>query len=213
MTVKDFFSFRKNRFFWVNILLMIILVVLLVYGTFYGLDKYTRHGQSVQVPGVKGLSVKEAQSIFKQQGLKAEVSDSNYVKQLTPGSILEQNPAEGMRVKKGRIIYLTINTLNVPLQTVPDVADNSSLRQAQAKLLAAGFKLTAEEYILGERDWVYGVKYNRRELEPGEKVPIGATLTLLVGRGMTDTREVLEYEKVIVAEESAPEPVVDDSWF
>ena len=40
------------------------------------------------------------------------------------------------RVKEGRIIYLTINAINIPLQAVPDVADNSSLRQAEARILA-----------------------------------------------------------------------------
>lgn len=194
---------------------MIAVVCVLIFGVLYGLDVYTRHGQSVLVPDVKGMSVEEAKKIFKNQGLRGEVIDSNYVKELTPGKVLEQNPAQGMRVKDGRVVYLTINTLSVPLQTVPDVADNSSLRQAQAKLLAAGFKLTEEEYIIGERDWVYGVKYKGRELKVGEKAPIGSTLTLMVGQGMENPNPIFynDEEEVIISEGSAPEAVVDDSWF
>ena len=54
---------------------------------------------------------------------------------------------------------MTINTLNTPLQEVPDVADNSSVRQAEARLLAAGFRLTNNDSIPGEKDWVYEVRY------------------------------------------------------
>ena len=57
------------------------------------------------------------------------------------------------------MVYLTINALDIPLQEVPDVADNSSVRQAEARLLAAGFRLTNNDSIPGEKDWVYAVKY------------------------------------------------------
>ena len=85
-------------------------------------------------------------------------------------------------MKEGRTVYLTVNTLDVPLRAIPDVADNSSLRQAQAKLLNAGFKLNQIQLVNGEKDWVYGVKYQGRQLAAGEKIPLGASLTLMVGR-------------------------------
>ena len=121
--------------------------------------------------------------MFRNRGLVCIVSDSSYVKTLPAGCILEYNPAAGQKVKEGRTIYLTINTIEVPLHIVPDVADNSSLRQAEARILASGFKLAEIQYIPGEKDWVYGVKYKGRQLSIGEKVPTGAVLTLMVGDG------------------------------
>ena len=47
MTIKDFFSFRQNRFFWANILAMAVVVVGLLFGVLKGLDIYTRHGEAV----------------------------------------------------------------------------------------------------------------------------------------------------------------------
>ena len=128
------------------------------------------------------------------------------------GSILELNPSAGQKVKEGRTIYLTINTLDVPLRLVPDVADNSSVRQAQAKILAAGFKLSENELISGEKDWVYGVKYKGRQLNMGDKVPVGATLTLLVGDGET---QVQDSDSLEIVEDAAGTTDVstDDSWF
>ena len=102
--------------------------------------------------------------------------------------------------------------MDVPLRLVPDVADNSSVRQAQAKILAAGFKLSENELISGEKDWVYGVKYKGRQLNMGDKVPVGATLTLLVGDGET---QVQDSDSLEIVEDAAGTTDVstDDSWF
>ena len=54
MTIKEFFSFKANRFFWINIIAMVVVAVLIVVGTLKGLDIYTRHGEAVIVPDVKG---------------------------------------------------------------------------------------------------------------------------------------------------------------
>lgn len=213
MTIKEFFSFKANRFFWVNIIAMVVVAVLIVFGALKGLDIYTRHGQAVVVPDVKGMSVSEAEKMFRDQGLTYVVSDSNYVKNKPSGIILDLNPSVGQKVKEGRTIYLTINTLSTPLCVVPDVADNSSVRQAQAKLMAAGFKLTENRMVSGEKDWVYGVIYQGRQLQIGDKAPIGATLTLMVGDGVqsagADSVDMVE-DTAISADDSGAE---DDSWF
>ncbi|MCM0341749.1 PASTA domain-containing protein [Bacteroides fragilis] len=213
MTIKEFFSFKANRFFWVNIIAMVVVAVLIVFGALKGLDIYTRHGQAVVVPDVKGMSISEAEKMFRDQGLTYVVSDSNYVKNKPSGIILDLNPSVGQKVKEGRTIYLTINTLSTPLCVVPDVADNSSVRQAQAKLMAAGFKLTENRMVSGERDWVYGVIYQGRQLQIGDKAPIGATLTLMVGDGVqsagADSVDMVE-DAAISADDSGTE---DDSWF
>ncbi len=212
MTIKEFFSFKTNKYFWLNLIAMVAVVILLLFGVLKWLDVYTRHGEAVVVPDVKGMTVGEAEMLLRNHGLVCVVSDSNYVKNKPAGSILELNPSAGQKVKEGRTIYLTINTLDAPLRLVPDVADNSSVRQAQAKILAAGFKLSESELISGEKDWVYGVKYKGRQLNMGDKVPVGATLTLLVGDGET---QVQDSDSLEIVEDAAGTTDVstDDSWF
>lgn len=216
MTFKEFFSLRKNSVLWLNLLAMVLVVVGLIYGVLAGLDAYTRHGQAVVVPDVKGMDVKEAAEVFRAKKLACAVVDSTYVKELRAGSILDYNPSAGQKVKEGRVIYLTINTLNIPLCQVPDVADNSSLRQAEARLLVSGFKLEKIDTVPGEKDWVYGVKYRERLLQMGEKVPTGAALTLMVGNG----KDSLQVDSVALEEQlplegkSAEQSAGDDeSWF
>lgn len=211
ISLKDFFSFKKNRFFWLNLLAMILVVIGAIWGTLHWLDVYTHHGQSVTVPNVKGLPLKEAENEIIKQKLNAIAIDSNYVKGMPAGAVLEQNPEGNSKVKEGRTIYLTINTADVPKIVIPDIIDNSSYRQADARLRAMGFKLTAPEMIEGEKDWVYGVKYKDKQLLTGDRIPRESVLTLCIGSGdMLDTDSLLRDSTIVIEEQPA---AVDESWF
>ena len=217
MTIKEFFSFRQNKLFWINIAAMIVVAGGCLFGVLKALDTYTRHGEAVVVPDVKGLSLTDAQKMFAERGLKAVVADSSYVKNLPAGCVLDYNPVAGQRVKQGRTVYLTINTLSTPLQEVPDVADNSSVRQAEARLLAAGFRLTNNDSIPGEKDWVYAVKYKGDSLAIGAKVPVGATLTLVIGNGDGEPMptDSLSVDSLGVSQTPQPagETLEEEDWF
>lgn len=215
MTIKEFFSFRANRFFWLNLLAMPVVLVLAVVLTLKWLDAYTHHGEAVIVPDVRHKSVAEARQTFEAQGLRCVVSDSTYVKTLPPGCVLDYNPPVAQKVKRGRIVYLTVNTSNVPLVELPDVADNSSLREAEARLLAAGFKLMPNDTVPGDKDWVYGVKHEGRLLGQRAKVPQGAYLTIVVGDGLSSSE--IQVDTGIAFPDSLPAEeetgATDESWF
>ena len=53
MTIKEFFSFKTNKYFWLNLIAMMAVVILLLFGVLKWLDVYTRHGEAVVVPDVK----------------------------------------------------------------------------------------------------------------------------------------------------------------
>lgn len=211
ITFKDFFSFKNNRFFWINIIAMILVVIVVIFGALKWLDSYTRHGDAIEVPNVKNINVDEAEVMLNNRELSLVVIDSTYKKDLPAGTVLEQNPVPGSKIKKGRAIYVTINSDRVPLVAIPDIVDNSSLRQAEAKLKAMGFKLAEPQYISGEKDWVYGLSYRGRQLNTGDRVPREAILTLTAGNGS----EAVEEDSTQVDETGADEgeAEVDKSWF
>lgn len=215
ITLKEFFSFRKNRFFWLNLAAMILVIVGAAWGTLSWLDSYTRHGESYVVPDVKNKTIGEAEKTLKDQLLKSTIIDSVYVKGMPDGVVLEQKPVSGSRVKEGRTVYLTVTTTDVPLIKLPDLIDNSSYRQAEAKLKAMGFRLTEPELVPGEQDWIYGIKYRGSSLKAGDKVPHEALLTLCVGSIVL--RDSFTTDSTHIELESAPDtgerPQVDDSWF
>ena len=212
MTIKEFFSFKKNFFFWGNLLAMALVSVALVWGVFKWLDIYTRHDVSVTVPEVKGMLLPEAKQLLEKHSLKPIISDSTYSPSQPGGMVLDMNPTQGAVVKEGRAVYLTVNTNRPPMRIIPNLIDNSSLRQAEAKLLAMGFKLGENDSIEGEKDWIYGIKYKGAHLQKGDEVPIGATLVLEVGSGeyaMGFGEDSLQTRDISVDEAT----LVDDSWF
>ena len=215
ITLKEFFSFKQNRFFWLNLIAMIVVVIGACWGTLLWLDHYTHHGEAYVVPNVKNKTLGEAQLALHNQKLEGLVVDSSYVKGLPDGMVLDQNPAGGARVKEGRTIYLTVTTSKVPLVKLPDLIDNSSLRQAEAKLKAMGFRLTEPEYVSGEQDWIYGIKYRGRSLMSGDKVPHEAMLTLCVGNTAIRDSLAMDSTQVMISEGASEnsEAEVDDSWF
>ena len=212
ISLKDFFSFKKNRAFWLNLIAMPAVVIAIIFGVLHWLDDYTHHGQSIIVPNVKGLPLQQAEAEFNKKNLKTVVVDSNFVKGMPAGAVLEQKPTSGAKVKTGRTIYLTINTAEMPKVAIPDIIDNSSYRQAEARLRALGFKLTAPEIISGEKDWVYAIKYMEKELSNGEKIPRESVLTLIIGDDEIKT-DSLSTDSLIIGTPKGGNPVIDESWF
>lgn len=157
MKAKDFFSKFTSLFLWGNLLAMVLVVIVLGLAVKYGLDAYTRHGEGVKVPKLEGMLYANASSLLEEDGLRIMVSDSGYNKKLAANCILAQSPGPGSFVKEGHVVYVTVNSPSSPTFAIPDVVDNSSFREAEAKLMALGFKLQPPQYVSGEKDWVYGI--------------------------------------------------------
>ena len=178
---------------WLNILAMGIIVLLLSLGLKYGLDLYTHHGQTVEVPSIIHKSYIDAEDMLGQVHLDMVVSDTDYVKTLPHDCVLEQSPLPGEIVKPGRLVYVKINAPSIPKRPLPDVIDNSSLRDAQSKLTALGFQLGTPEYIPGEKEWVYGIKCQGQQLSVGQRVSVEDLLVIQVGDGRRDINEPVTY--------------------
>ncbi|NPD93220.1 PASTA domain-containing protein [Xylanibacter muris] len=190
MKFKTFLSKFFSIYLWGNILAMIILGAALCLGVKYGLDVYTRHGKSIRVPDLHGMDYARAKPLLEQCGLGIIVGDSGYNKRMAAGCVLMQTPGAGANVKAGRLIYVTVNSHTSPTVAIPDIIDNSSLREAEAKLKAMGFRLLNPQFITGEKDWVYGISGDGRRLMAGEKVSVDMPLALVIGNGQFDTLNV-----------------------
>ena len=180
-------------YFWGNILAMIIVVAGVCWGTSFAIDIYTHHGESVAIPNIKQKSFADAEHILTDAGLSIVVSDTGYVKSLPPDCILEQSPAAGSHVKTGHVIYVIVNASRSPEISLPDIIDNSSLREAMAKLTAMGFKLTQPQFVPGEKDWVVGVVAGTRQLQAGDKVTVDTPITIQVGNGQLSADDSINF--------------------
>lgn len=186
METKDFLRKLSSRYLWGNLAAMAVVVVLLCLGLKFGLALYTHHNENIPVPNLRGMDFEKAKALAEQNGLTIVVGDSGYNKTLPGGCILLQTPGYGTTVKAGRTIFVTVNSPSSPTLTIPDVIDNSSVREATARLSAMGFVLLEPRKVDGERDWVYGLEYRGRKLSSGDVLPLGSSLRLLVGNGQYD---------------------------
>jgi beta-lactam-binding protein with PASTA domain len=208
MNAKIFFGKFKSGYLLGHLLAMVLVVVLFCLGIWYGLRLYTHHGEGIVIPDLSGMNSMQARELLEANELYMVVNDSGYNKRKPAETILAQLPAAGMKVKAGRTIYVTVNSLQSPSIALPDLIDNSSYREAEARLKALGFKLQETKVIEGEKDWVYGIQANGRNLESGDMVSIETPLTLVIGRGMYGEEDELMDEDDILYDEEDDD--VDD---
>jgi beta-lactam-binding protein with PASTA domain len=193
MKAKEFFGKFCSFYLCGNLLAMALVVVGLCFGVKYGLEVYTHHGEGIEVPDLVNMRAANARLLLIEKGLELVVSDSGYNKRLPADCILAQSPGPGMKVKSGHIIYVTINSPSSPSFPIPDLIDNSSYREAEAKLTSLGFKLLPPKRVTGERDWVYGILSRGRHVNTGDHVSIDAPLTLIIGNGQYGEEEDIDY--------------------
>ena len=193
MKANDFLRKIFSFGLWANLLSMLLVVVALCFAVKVGIDLYTHHGEKIVLPDIRHKNFSDAEHLLVACDLKVVVSDTGYVPGMRPDCILEQSPAPGERVKSGHVIYLTVNATQTPTITVPDVIDNSSLREAMAKLSAMGFKLTQPTFVDGEKDWVYGLTVKGRHVVAGDKVSVNDYITIEVGSGQRDVDMDINY--------------------
>jgi hypothetical protein len=184
MDVKVFFGKFVSGYLWGHLLAMTLVIVGLCFGVKYGLAIYTHHGEGIALPNLRGMSYAKAIEMMEEQGIYVVANDTGYNKKMEAGCVLMQTPGAGTKVKEGRTIFVTINSTSSPAVKIPDIIDNSSFREAQAKLTALGFRLLEPKVIDGERDWVYDVQAGGHTLQQGDMVPIETPLTLVIGNGM-----------------------------
>jgi len=184
MSIKSFFQESAIGFIIKRILLAAVIIVILSWITLLLIDVYTRHGESVPVPDVRGLYFEEANNILNNSDLYALVIDSVYVRDKALGTILEQIPAAGSSVKKQRNIFLIVNKNQFKKVPLPDVSDISQ-RQADALLRSVGLNVSSVIYSPSEfKDLVIDVLYNGKSITAGSRITEGASVVLVVGSGM-----------------------------
>lgn len=205
MFIKTIFRKITAPMVWGNLLAMLIVVALLFIGLLWWLNDYTHHGEGITVPDLSGLNYQSCLSKGEEAGLIVLIGDSTYNKKMPAGCVVGQKPEAGASVKRGRIVYVTINSLTMPRVKIPDLVGNSSYRQAQARLKALEFKLTEPKLIDGDKDWVYGLQCGGHNIEAGDMVAKESTLTLVIGNGLTE--EDMELEEV--ADEDDPYSDID----
>lgn len=183
--MSKFFQYIRSDIFRKNLIIAIISFIVFLVITFFVLRTYTRHGQLVDVPTIKGMLVNEGIRELEKRGFGYRI-DSVYQADKQPGLVIDQNPIEGSKVKENRTIYLTINTLSAPEVKFPEVRELTFL-EARSIINNYGLKLLDTVYIADiARDRVLDVKIGNRKLLAGEEISKGSGIVLVLGNGQGD---------------------------
>ena len=188
-----FINFIFSKLFLINLAIVGVLVVPACVGLFYFLDTYTEHDITVETPDFIGMTIGEIEAFADTNHLEFEIIDSLYSDELPKGTVAAQEPVPGYKVKRGRMIYVTINALLPKQVSIPDVR-NLSLRQAKAVLESVGLKLGDLEYRPDiAKNAVLGQKIKGKEAKKGEMTFSGTVVDLVLGDGLSNTRVPIPY--------------------
>ncbi|SHE67199.1 PASTA domain, binds beta-lactams [Mariniphaga anaerophila] len=178
----SFTRFLTSRAFLINLLIAVVLLAAIIFVTMTGLGNYTRHGQSTPVPDFTGLKPAEAQKIAQQLSLKVQVMDSLFLDDAAPGAVVDQVPRPKRGVKQNRTIFLTINSTQPEMVTLPQLTD-ISFRQAQVLIENSGLRIGNISYQPSEFDnLVLNVQIDSTNIRPGKQLTKGTAVNLIVGR-------------------------------
>lgn len=180
--MSKFGAYLKTKSFRYNLIGAIVTVIVVVLIAFFSLGYYTNHGSGIPVPKLKGEKIDRAMALLKEQGFGYKI-DSVYVPDAEPGTIVEQDPDAGTNVKEGRVIYLTMVTLQAPPVALPDL-EQSTYREATATLSNYGLKIGDTTYRSDiARDRILEVRYGGEVIKAGFKLPKGSKVDLVLGDG------------------------------
>lgn len=196
--IKNVFAgiwdFIKSPFFLKNFaaLLGFLLLVFLLLN--FLLNRYTHHGESLQVHDYIGLKVDEAIEKARSRSFKIVISDSVFLVDREPNVVLEQTPAPFSRVKENRRIYLTVTSSTAPKVLLPTLEGSYNYNSYRRKLLRLGLKATIRDRQfnnkLEENTILYfyydGRRITEENLRQGVKVPKGSTLEFVVTERLTE---------------------------
>ena len=179
MALKDNWIFR-------NLIGAVIFFAVLLIAAAVGLNVITRHGKTVTAPDFTNLTVPQAQALAQENHVGVKVVDSVFVKRLAAGVVYRQQPKAGATVKKGRSIFLTINSV-VPRKVVMPNLYGYSVTEARAELKNRGLNLGKLNYVKDiATNTVLGQYCDGVELNAGDLVVNGSNIDLKVGVGKED---------------------------
>ncbi len=178
MTLKEFIkskTFKQNAIAAVGITIFLIVLNMLV------LRIYTDHGESIAIPDLKGKSSDEIATILDNLDLRFQIKDSVYSREVAPGTVLDQYPKSGMKVKENRTIFITLCALSQEMIPMPQLTD-ISYRQATSLIESSGLISGSITYQASEfPNLVLVQKVDGKIVRVGEKIPKGSVVDLTLG--------------------------------
>jgi len=169
---------RKPRI-WAWVLLVILFLGLAAAGMWTGFRYFLLVGET-QVPIVVGLTEEQAMERLASAGLRGQVGSKEYDAKVPKGQVITQDPAGGEKVRRGRVVNLTIS-LGVRMVTVPNVIGFTE-REARLQLENANLRVLSDSLTVYHPTIPEGSVVEQNP--PGNtKQPEGTQVRLIISKG------------------------------
>ena len=176
------FHFLKEKKFYLHLLIIVLLSIGLLWLTFKLLDSYTRHDKVYTMPDFVGQDFQQVKHDY-HKDFNFILIDSVYPKGQQPGSIYQQDPLPGSKIKKGRNVYAIIVAVT-PEKTVMPNVKGISLREAIGRLESSGLDVDHLEYVTYDyKNNVIDQYYLGAPIVQGTELVKGSKIMLRVGIG------------------------------
>lgn len=167
-------------FTFVKHLLIIAVFFLLAFaGLYVYLQSYTDYEHNLEVPDLKGMSIVEVDLALADIPLEYQVIDSVF-NEGNYGTVLDQIPSSGAKVKENRVLFLTVNASSEPMKTV-NVEIGETLRIAATKLEILGIQYETIFKPAICSNCILEILYRGKTIESGSKVRKGEKIVLVIG--------------------------------
>ncbi|MEI7595397.1 MAG: PASTA domain-containing protein [Bacteroidota bacterium] len=181
-------SFYKDKPVLVHLALASAFIIIALWIILKMIASYANHNDILIVPDLSKMAVEDVDKLFEEKNLdlKYEIIDTIYKENFPKGVIAEQDPISGSKVKPERIIYLTVTSKTKEITKMPNLID-LSLKQATTILESNGLRLGRLEYVKDiAENAVLRQQYKGHEITAGSQIEKGATINLVVGKGINN---------------------------
>ncbi len=143
---------------------MVLFLIGCLVALMLGLRWYTHHGQALELPNYRDVSVERAIVDARKKSFQIVVTDSVFMVGKEGGIVLEQNPRPGSMVKSRRKVYITVSKHTadqIPLRRLPTLYGMNYERKQRE--LKQGFeintRIVGRAYDPGAPDHILEVLY------------------------------------------------------
>ena len=190
------FDFLKEKKFYLNLLVILLLCGLLPWLTIKLLNSYTRHDKVYTMPDFVGQDFQQVKREHARD-FNFILIDSVYPKGQEPGSIYQQDPLPGSKIKKGRNVYAIIVAVTPEKTTMPNLK-GISLREAIGRLESSGLDVDHLDYMTySYKNNVIDQYYEGAPIATGTELVKGSKITLRVGLGDDKTSAKIKIPNLI----------------
>lgn len=197
-----------RRLFLYIVSILVFFVIGIILANFIIMPSFVRMGKEISVPNVCNLPLDTAIQVLKRQNLQGVVTERRYDQIIEEGKIIIQEPLPASKVKKGRIINLSVSlgpeTINVPFLLDVDF-EKGKLIIERLGLVVEGIDSSFSDSILKGRI-IKTIPDFETEVKKGDGIRVvisqGIVLRMpdLVGMKLAQAQQLLKNKGLIIRE-------------